>query len=43
MCFPVIPEFRGSAISGTQNGKFGGEFVALGPGSRVLALGRDDK
>jgi hypothetical protein len=43
MCFPVIPKFRGSDISGIQNGKFGGEFVALGPGSRALAFGRDDK
>jgi hypothetical protein len=37
----VIPEFRVSEISGTQG--FEESPAALGPGSRAVALGRDDK
>jgi hypothetical protein len=38
----VVPEFRNSEISGTQGREVSAEFVALGPGSRAAARGRDD-
>jgi len=39
---PVIPEFRGSETFRTQGREENAVFLALGPGSRAAALGRDD-
>ncbi|HEY1244295.1 MAG TPA: BadF/BadG/BcrA/BcrD ATPase family protein [Hyphomicrobiaceae bacterium] len=39
----VIPEIRGSGLSGTQHHEASAAHLALGPGSRAGARGRDDK